>query len=418
MYQKFKSLIHFVNIVLILILVQIYFNGCGGTATKTQLTPEQKKARQDSIFKEHKKKVDMYMSFGWEPFKQNNYEKAKKYFRRVAKIDTTGIYGTILYQNLGTCYLQLNKPDSAEWAYKRGIENVPDAPYNYSALGYIYRRQGKDQKAIEMYQKLTELRPDSADYFHQLGKLYANNYQTQKAIDVYQKAVTLEPNNTEYQEILSNLLNTTGDTAQIIKQNKQMVKLNPDNIKYRFQLAKSYHSAAKFDSAITNLKIVIEKQPDNIEALELLGDSYQNINKFSQAIDVYNTIIDKNPDDKENLCNLASCYTSLGRYSTARRIVNRALRIDNEYGLAYLTLGKIYETAADRNIKANDGKSTYDDKLVYKIAYDQYVKAKNDLAYKKEAEARIQALKPVIPTTEDKFIHDYDTPKSEAYNWI
>lgn len=393
-------------------------NSCGGTAATKEMTPEQKKAKQDSIFKEHNKKIDMYMSFGWEPFKQNNYEKAKKYFRRVAKIDTTGIYGSILYQNLGTCYLQLNNPDSAEWAYKKGIENVPDAPYNYSALGYIYRRHGKDQKAIEMYKKLTELRPDSAEYFHQLGKLYANNYQSQNAINAYKKAVALEPNNTEYQEILGNLLRTTGDTAEIIKQNKQMVKLNPDNMRYRFQLAKSYHSAAKFDSAIINLKIIINEQPDNIDALELLGDSYQNTNKFSEAIDVYNTIIDKNPEDKENLCNLASSYSSLGRYSTARRTVNRALRIDNQYGLAYLTLGKIYENAADRNIKRNDGKTTYDDKLVYKIAYDQYVKAKTDLAYRKEAESRIQSLTPVIPTTEDKFIHDYDTPKSEAYNWI
>lgn len=418
MYQKIKSFIYFLSIVLILLLTQLYFNSCGGTATKKGLTPEQKQAKQDSLFKEHKKKVDMLMSFGWEPFKQKNYEKAKKYFRKIANIDTTGIYGSILYQNLGTCYLQLNKPDSAEWAYKRGIKNVPDEPYNYNALGYIYRRQGKDQKAIEMYEKLTKLQPDSADHFHQLGTLYANNYQNQKAITAYQKAVNLEPNNTEYQEILSNLLSATGDTDKIIKQKREMVKLEPENMRFRFQLAKSYHSAAKFDSAIVNFKIVIKNQPDNIDALELLADSYQSINKFTQAIDIYKTIIDKNSDDKKNLCNLASAYTSLGRYTTARSTVNRALRIDNQYGLAYLTLGKIYETAADRNIRKNDGKTSYDDKLVYKIAYDQYVKAKKDLAYKRDAENRIQALKPVIPSTEDGFLHDYDTPKNEVYDWI
>ncbi len=418
MHQKIKPFIYFVNIVLILVLAQLYFNSCGGTATKKELTPEEKKAKQDSIFKEHKQKVDMYMSFGWEPFKQKNYKKAKKYFKKIAEIDTTGIYGQILYQNLGTCYLQLNQPDSAEWAYKKGIENVPDAPYNYSALGYIYRSQGKDKKSIEMYEKLIKLQPDSADHFHQLGKLYANNYQTLKAIEEYQKAVSLKPTNAEYQEILSSLLSSTGDTEQIIKQKKQMLKLDPDNIRYRFELAQSYHSAAKFDSAIANFKIVLKKQPDNREALELLGNSYQNSNKFNEAINVYNTIIQNSPNDKKNLCNLTSCYTSLGRYSTARRTVSKALRIDNQYGLAYLALGKIYETAADKNIRKNDGKTTYDDKLVYKIAYDQYLKAKNDLAYKREAENRLESLKPVIPTKEDKFIHDYETPKNEVYNWI
>jgi len=419
-YQKIKSLIYFLNIVLILAIAQLYFNSCGGTGTTTKpgLTPEQKKAKQDSILKEHKKKIDMYMSFGWEPFKQGNYEKAKKYFRRVAKIDTTGIYGKILYQNLGTCYLQLNQPDSAEWAYKMGIRNVPEDPYNYRVLGYLYSRQGKDENAIEMYGKATELQPDSAETFHQLGKLYAKTYQNQKAIEAYQKAVSLEPTNKEYQEILSNLLSSTGNTAKIIKQKRQMVKLEPDNMSYRFQLAKSFHTAAKFDSAIANLKIVIKNQPDNTEAMELMGDSYQNINKFNQAIDVYNTIIEKNPNDKKNICNLASCYTSLGSYTTARRIVNKALRIDNQYGLAFLTLGKIYETAADRNVAKNEGKTTYDDRLVYKIAYDYYLKAKNDFAYKREAESRLKSLEPVVPTKDDRFLHDYDTPKSEAYSWI
>ena len=421
MYKKTQLSIFLATVMFLAFAIQFNFLGCAGTQSKKEvLTPERRKAIQDSLYKVQKRKLDLLFSLGWEPYKQHNYKKAKKYFKRLVEQDTSGIHGKIVYQALGTCYLQLNQPDSAEWAYKMGIKRNPKSPYPYKALGYIYRAQQRTDEAIEMYKKLIELEPDSASYYRHLGELYVKAGEQDKAIDAYQKAVELDPNNKQSQEVLSTLLAQTGDMDRIIAQQKTLVERYPNEIKYRLDLAQSYHKTGDFTNAIEQLKLVIAKEPNNIFALELLGDSYQQTNKFLSAAKIYKHILQINPKDKKNLCNLALTYTSLGKYTTAMRAVRKALAIDPHYGLAYITRGTIYETAAEKCINARKGgKITFDDKLVYKLAYNEYAKAKRDLEWKTEAEKHMKYLETMIPTKEDYFMHKgQKRPRGTCYQWI
>ena len=67
---------------------------------------------------------------------------------------------------------------------------------------------------------------------------------------------------------------------------------------------------------------------------------------------------------------------SLGQFSTAIQSLKKALAIDPEYGLAYLTRGIVYETAAEQQVAKAGGKISFDDKLAYKIAYDDFARTK------------------------------------------
>jgi tetratricopeptide (TPR) repeat protein len=358
-------------------------------------------------------------SFGFEPYKHGDYSKAKRYFKRVAEKDTSGIYGKVLYQRLGDCYLRLNMPDSAEWAYMTGVGRLPNNPYFYAALGYIFRAGGRTDEAIGMYEKLTELEPDSSSYHSTLGELYIKADEPDKAIASYQTSVQLNPSDQKSQEVLSNLQAQYGSIDDVIATQKALVENDPENMKYRLDLAQTYHKASEFENAIEQLLLVIEKEPQNLRALEFLGDSYKNIDRFTDAVAIYNRILESNPDDKKNLCNLAMCYTSLGRFTTAMREVGKALRIDANYGLAYITRGMVYEASAERCVSQKGGKIAFDDKLVYKMAYDNYERAKRDIEWKTDADRRLSYLSTLIPTREDLFMHqNKTTPRGECYQWI
>ena len=216
--QKKTQLFVFLTIlVLLLVFINMHFLSCASTAPQQQeMTPERKKAIQDSLFNLHKRAVQLQFSFGFEPYKQGDYAKAKRYFKRVAELDTSGIYGEALYQRLGDCYVRLQKPDSAEWAFKMGIERLPDEPYSYTMLAYIYRRGGRTDEATEMYEILTGLRPDSVSYHQYLAQLYVTADETEKAIASYQRVVELNPADHRSQEILSSLLARTGNIDQLI----------------------------------------------------------------------------------------------------------------------------------------------------------------------------------------------------------
>jgi len=286
-------------------------------------------------------------------------------------------------------------------------------------LGYIYRAGGRTEEAIETYETLVELVPDSAGYHKYLGELYVRVEENDKAIEAYQNAVELNPSDQESQEVLGRLLSQAGEIDMVIETQKNLVESDPENMKYRMSLAQTYHRAGEFENAIEQLKIVISNDAENILALELLGDSYKQTDKFNDAVSIYKQILAKNENDKKNLCNLAMCYTSLGRYTTALGEVAKALRIDANYGLAYLTRGMIYEASAERCVSQNGGKITYDDKLVYKLAYDQFQRAARDLEWKNDAERRMAYLETLIPTREDEFMHsNQKTPRRECYQWI
>ncbi|MCJ7813046.1 tetratricopeptide repeat protein [bacterium] len=404
--------------ILWILIMNMHFFGCASTTPKQELSPERQQAIQDSLKEVYIQEMARYYSFGDQHYRQGNYTRAKGHFLRVAIMDTMGIYDKTLYEALGTCYLQLKQADSAEWAYRLGIERVPTSPYPYKALAYIYRLDGRTEEAVPLYQKLTELEPDSTSNYNALGELYINLNESENAIKAYENVIKLNPSDKKAQDMLSKLYETQ-DIYAVISHRENMVKQFPDDMKVRKDLAQAYYKVGEYEKTIGQLEMVVSKTPDDFLSLEMLGESYKQTNQFNKAISSYNTILAANPNDKKNLCNVAIALASLGRYTTAIQNINKALSLDPQYGLAFITSGFTYETAADKCVADNEGKRTFDDKLVYKMAYDEYTKAQTFLDTQKEAERASNTLVNIIPTREDYFMNPNKTkPTSPCYNWI
>lgn len=408
----------FITLVALFLAALILF-GCAAQTQKV-MTPEERKAYQDSLEQAHKRKLQLQWSLGYEPFKQGDYARAKKYFNRVAQMDTGGVFGKVLYQRLGRCYLELGMPDSAEYAYKMGIQNIPNDPYNYIMMIYIKEQSGEPEAAIPYAEKLVKIEPDSASHYKKLGELYLDVDRPEEAIEAYKDAVRLDPSDDEAHTTLTNLVSTYLDLDQLIVTLKNAVTEFPDDMAKRTELAEAYLKAGEPRKAVEQLTVVTDNNPDNVYALENLGEAYQQLEQYGNAVDTYKKILKLQPEDKKNMCNLALSYRSLKQFSTAMQYANRALAIDPDYGLAYLTRGMIYEAAADYCVEQNPKqKILFDDKLVYKMAFDEYVKAKSDLNWSRDASNRIAYVEPLIPTTSDYFMHkNVTTPRSACYDWI
>ncbi|MBN1781736.1 tetratricopeptide repeat protein [bacterium] len=408
----------------LLVLTAIFLlNGCTPPAPK-ELTPEQRQAIQDSLMKQKTDSLNLLWSLGYEHYKQKNYGNAKKYFRQIAFMDFMGLNDRRLqkvYQYLGTCYIQMEPADwdSAEWSYIRGTEQLPDYPYNFEMLGYIYKTRGEIQKAIDMYSILTGLVPDTSLYWVELGDMQIADGNCEDGIASFREAVALEPKNPDIHEKLSEHMKDCGiDTDQIIESLKILVNQDPGNVRHRVDLAKNYMDIGEYREAASNLEVAISNEPENIQALDLSGRCYLETGPYSKAVDAFTKIQTLKPDDKNNLCNLAMAYTAQGQYASAMSHVRKALALDPDYGLTYITRGLIYETAADKCAEAKNNKLSFSDKLVYELAYNEYVKATRDLSKKQEANQRIGYVKPLLPTKADLFMHRNETISGPCYEWI
>lgn len=67
-----------------------------------------------------------------------------------------------LWLDLGNTYDQADRPDSAEWAYRKALLLNPDAPEAHFNLGLLLDEQGRRQEAVEEMRIAYRLAPDSA----------------------------------------------------------------------------------------------------------------------------------------------------------------------------------------------------------------------------------------------------------------
>jgi tetratricopeptide (TPR) repeat protein len=421
--HKTRQLALFVSLIT-LFMVFFLVNGCVTPAPK-ELTPEQLQAIQDSIMQVKKDSLNLLWSLGYEHYKQKNYAKAKPYFRKIAFMDFIGLKDRRLekvYSYLGTCYMQQKPeadPDSAEWAHLRGIDQLPDYPYNYEILEYIYATRGDYEKAIEMATALTGLVPDTALYWVKLSDDYMAIDNCDEALAAIRQASTIDPQNKDILQKMSERQKDCGvDTDEIIKSLEELVKQEPDNIRHHIDLARNYMEILEFRKAANHLESAIALEPENVNALDMLGNCYQEIGQYSKAVDAYQKILLMNPDDIGALCNMAVAYSSMGNYTSALSKVQKAQSIDPEYGWVFITKGMIYEAAADKCSNAS-GKMSFDDKLTYELAFKEYQKATKDIRTRSEANRRIGYVRPLIPTKADVFMHKNQVrPEGPCYEWI
>ncbi|MDZ7261635.1 MAG: tetratricopeptide repeat protein [candidate division KSB1 bacterium] len=407
--------------VLTLIVLFIFIFGCAPPAQKptTEISPERQKAIADSLQRIYIFELDKNWSTGYEYYKNKMYSNAVKPFWKVAKLDTIGRYKDV-WSKLADTYFKLGNADSAQLVCELGVKQDPNNVYLHRSLGHLLMAREQVEDAISEYEKVVELAPEAAEDFKILGNLYVRTKDWDKAISAYEKVIELNPQDTESQNILAQLYKQTGQDAAALVRMEEALKLDPQNTRLMYDLGKGYFDRGDYEKAEQQLRTLLKYRTDDYTAMEYLGAALQNQKKFTQAINVYNNVMKLKPDHKKVLTDIATCYKELGQFLQAREYVRKALKLDPQYGLAFITMGEIYETCVDKCMQER-GKTQpeFDDKLVYKLAYDQYEKATKDLEWKEMAERRLNYLQELIPKKEDYFMHKNQTkPRIDCYQWI
>ena len=402
--------------------VSALFVGCAttGVPQETKISPERQKAINDSLTKIYEFELNKAWSLGYENYKGNMYKDALPHFWKVVELDTIKKF-TSLYRYLGDSYIKLEKPDSAEIVYKMGADYYPDNSFYHRSLGWLLTGKRENAAAIEEYKKAIELEEEpKADDYRSLGNLLVQEDMIDDAIPVYEKLVALEPSNAEAQGVLAQLIRSTGDMDAYLDAQEKTLANDPENTRLMFSLGESYFKRSEFNKAIEKFSMLLSRSPEDTYALEFLGSSQQNLGKFRDAIGTYEKILALQPDNKKIYCEMATCYKELKNLTKARSLVRKAMNIDPAYGLAHIVLGEIYEVTADECVnKRAKKKVSFDDKLVYELAYKEFEKAAKDIQFADLARKKMNYIQQDIPTSEDRFMHpDQKQARLDCYKWL
>lgn len=410
--------------VLFLVLVLVLGTVDDSIAQKKKKKKKGKNSEVDLA--EAKKKYEFELmkswSFGYENYKNKEYEGAQKHFWRVAQLDTIGKFSERTYRYLGNSYLNAGDPDSAQVVFELGSQKYPDDAYLHRMIGYLLANRGQLEEAAQQYEHVVSIEPEAVDDLMQLANLYSRLDQDDDAIAAYDKILALAPDNFEAQEKKTALIARTGDIDALIDEEEKIRKANLQNSQVRFDLGKLYFDRSDdgdYQLSIERFQEFLTLVPNDLAAMEFVADAYRRLDQIRNAVQQYQAILAVQPQNKKIIAAISSCYKDMGRFSRARTYAKKAIALDNAYGLGWIAVGQAYEAAAERCVNQKDGKVDFDDKLVYELAAIQYRKALKDLEFRQEAERHLNFLVAVLPTKEDKFMHKNQTKATgECYQWI
>jgi len=357
-------------------------------------------------------------SFGSEYFKNKSYKSALPYLWKVFLNDTAK-YARNAIRKIADSYFNMQMADSTLIASYRGLALFPDKTRLHYYAGYIQENLGKFTCAIPHYEALVDSDPKNTQYLEKLAFLYFKNKDI-RALDIVDRLLEIEPDNPKYLEMKSIYIEVLiGDGEELLEALRESYEKNPDNVNNAIKYAEEALNQGKYLEALGPLSHVIEKlDPKNAKAYSLRASCNEGLERYTSAINDYKKVVELEPQNAGVMCAIATVYRNKDDFSKGRYWVNKALRAKPGYGLAYISMGEIYESAVTFCQKGRGRK--YDDGLVYRMAYAQYGKALRDPAYKSMASNRRANLKPFLITKEEDFMNQgRKTLKLSCYtSWI
>ena len=359
--------------------------------------------------------IRQWYSFGSEYFKNKDYKSALPYLWKVFVNDSTK-YARNAIRKIADCYFNLQMADSTLIASYRGLQKFSDQIRLHYYAGFLQDKLGKSECAIPHYEALVKDQPTNETYLEKLAFLYFKQ-DDEKALEYQKKLVDLNPNNSYYQNTLAQYGEHFYGAGGGLQAYADAWKNDPENPEFAFKYGKAAYDAGEYLAALKPLNTVIKKDGKNAKAYEIRALTLESLEKYSAAIADYKKVLELEPKNVNIMCALANDYRNLNQFSKAKYWVRKALKTKPGFGLAYITMGEIYESAVLYCQRNRSRK--YDDGLVYELALKEYRKATKDPSFKSMALKRIRSVKPFLPTKEEVFMNQSrKNIKLKCYSWI
>lgn len=241
-------------------------------------------------------------------------------------------------------------------------------------------------------------------YVDNLLRNYVNKGETQKAQEIineaskYATGALVEKLN-DYQKDLFE------SPEDVIAYYKPILEEEPQNVEALKALEGAYEDQDN-QSELTMVRRKLHEIQPTFDSAKALAETEKSNARYGEAIKLYKEALkmakDKTQKKQINL-NIAEAYINQGDIKTADDFADAAIKIDPNYGQAYINKARIYAQAvtnctSDRKLEAQD-------RMVYWLVIDYLNMAKaKDPSVANTVNSQLGNYEAVTPTGEDKFL--------------
>jgi O-antigen biosynthesis protein len=288
------------------------------------------------------------------------------------------------YFGLAEVFSEMDKDPEAIANYEKALANDKDLTEIYIPLGILYYQQGEIAKAENLLLKALSTSPNDAQTQYFLGLIRYSQNKNEEALTAFNQAKTLDPTYAEafYQ---------TGETLVRLKRYREAVPeyqqattLKPNYFDALVGLGSAYFEIDNYPEAVTAYRQAERLRNDNIEVLVNLGDAYRQMANYDDAEAKYNlatVFIER--DKNYNKDEAADIYSKIGFVIAKQCEANMKKFVPCRWDVAVRNLEKA-SAITDNNVDTAN------------LGWAYYNAAKNDIANKRSAEARVKLEKAKV----------------------
>ncbi len=259
----------------------------------------------------------------------NQINHAKGFFINALKQNPNN---TQLWRYLGDIYFTMDRLDSSEYYYNKGIELNKEDAYNYAGLVKLFLKKNNQTEARTNIDKALKIKRNSKDaaFFVYLADAYFLNNNYDMAMSYLDKARDIN-------KALPEIYIARGDI--FISQNKNGEAANEfdnkalfydkNNVKAYYELGKLYVLAWNYEEAHKAFMNVIKIDSNYIPVYKDLGELYYRANKNKDAANSYAKYISMSEVIPADIARYAQMLYFTNNYLKSSEFIDKFLKADS-----------------------------------------------------------------------------------------
>lgn len=289
-------------------------------------------------------------------------------------------------------------------------------------------------QAYAQFQIMFDLNPEKTTnsakgyYIDNLLRNYINKGETAKAQAIINEASKYATGNVV--DILNNYQKDLFDSPDdVIAYYQPVLEEDANNIEALKALESAYEELDNRDE-LAKVRMKLHEVQPTYESAKALAQTEESNAQYGLAIKYYKEALEMATTDeqkKQTNLSISSAYINNNDIRTADRYVDAAIKLDPNFGQAYINKARIYATAVTKCTE--DRKLEAKDRMVYWLVIDYLNMAKaKDPSVASNVNSQLPNYTRVTPTGEDKFLRldnlkdgqkvKIDGSVDACYSWI
>ena len=258
----------------------------------------------------------------------------------------------------GVAFDKKSKEREARASYEEALKRDPGFAPAHIALGLSYYRSGEYPQAADHLNQALRRNKDAGDAHYYLALVERAQGRNSEAVEQLMWTVRSGFRESVSRYVLGEMSLAAGNNSEAIEHLSQSVMLDPRDLKARTALALAERLAGRLASAQQRIDAVVREMPidylarhEQYEVYKALGHEDKSNNAWSELW----RLLKREPD---SVLEVAFDYATLGRRGEARRILEGAIRHEQDptrtsdpkrdYPMLHYTLGYLFEQEGDR----------------------------------------------------------------------